>query len=1474
MKAVFCGSGSLLVQCAAAYTDAGGAIVGVISTDPALLHWAETTGYAVAHDPTADVFSGRDFEHLFSVGQLTVLPQALIERATELASNFHDGPLPGRAGLNVPAWALLEGETEHGIVWHQMTGAVDRGPVLVARQFPILSDDTAFRLNARCYDEGLSAFRDLLVDLRNGQLASTEQHTSSTWHGASDRPSRLGLLDPSASVVDGLRLTAALDFGPYPNPLALPKLWTGTRLLVFRSACRTATPVLPGRVGPVGPEGIVLGLSDGAVRIWDLFDIEGRPLVPGDTGLTEGAQLSRAPELPDALRSSVGKAEGHWRRLLVSAEPALPPFPRLREGKPGTHILELSQEAAPEVLAAAWVAWCAGLTGSTIGTLSLTSKGEHPCLSDLCPLTMEVEGTPADMVRAATDAMEAARNLGPMSADLPLRLGSEAARDKALAALSMVMADELPHGADVSISAEPARLEVSAAAFAPETARSMARAFSAYLSSFQASPEIELAALPLGTDPDLSGPEIVLDDALTIPDVLAEAVRAHASSLALEHGSQRLTFAELEDRAEALAAALVGRGAKPGMVVGIGLPRSIDLVVALYAVLKTGAAYLPLDPEFPIQRLRFILDDARAGLVITRPEMARRLDLTPEVVVAPDATERAGDCARASSDDMAYLIYTSGSTGQPKGVKVSHRSVVNFFAAMGEKIPMSPGARLLAVTSVSFDISVLEIFWTLSLGATVVLPLDGREEKRPDFSLFYFASESAGTGSEEYRLLTEGARFADTNGFSAVWTPERHFHAFGGLFPNPAITAGMLAGITENVQLRAGSTVLPLHHPVRVAEDWALVDNLSNGRAGLALASGWQPNDFLLRPEVFETRKKTMLEGVETLRGLWRGETRAFPGPDGAPVEIEVHPRCVQSEIPLWLTAAGNPETFEAAGQLGCGVLTHLLGQTFDEVAEKIRVYRAAWRQAGHAGEGHVVLMLHTFIGETEEAVLAAAKGPMKAYLKSAVDLVRRAAWSFPTIVERAASAGGTVQDVFDEKDLTEEETDQLLEHAFERYYGSAGLFGTPETAREIVDRVSEIGVDEIGCLIDFGIETDTVLASLPNIRRLMDLCSEGGRSARSVTVSEDLSTGQITHFQCTPSMAEVIVGDPEGRAAIGQLTAMMVGGEALPPDLGRRLLEAGPDVLFNMYGPTETTIWSSVARLERLDDRVPLGEPIANTVLSVRSPDGRRVPALAEGELWISGAGVAQGYLNRPELTAERFIETTEGRAYRSGDLVRRHPTGEIEFLGRVDGQLKIRGHRIETGEIETALADEMSVRMAVVRAVTRGEDTRLVAYITPGALPPNPAELKSRLAQRLPEVMVPSEFVVLSEMPLTPNGKIDRKALPEPPGASANENLEQAADSREETIAAIWADALGLSEISVTGNFFDLGGHSLLVVQVQRQMNERLGTAVSITDLFRYPTVRAISKHLGTGSRPDQSAAARGSARAAARRQRMSRR
>ncbi|MFD8457699.1 LLM class flavin-dependent oxidoreductase [Streptomyces antimycoticus] len=348
-----------------------------------------------------------------------------------------------------------------------------------------------------------------------------------------------------------------------------------------------------------------------------------------------------------------------------------------------------------------------------------------------------------------------------------------------------------------------------------------------------------------------------------------------------------------------------------------------------------------------------------------------------------------------------------------------------------------------------------------------------------DFSLFYFANNDT-EERDRYRLLLDGARFADDNGFTAVWTPERHFHPFGGLYPNPSVTGAAVAAVTKRVAVRAGSVVAPLHHPMRIAEEWSVVDNLSGGRAGVALASGWHAADFALRPENYETRKSGLMETVDTIRRLWKRESVSLTDGAGETVELTMFPPPVQPELPMWLTSGGTPATFTLAGENGMGMLTHLLGQEVDVLAQRIAEYRRAYRehQGASAGQGHVALMAHTFVGTDREAVRETVREPFSRYLASSFDL----------LIKAAEAAGAQGADMSRElKSMGPEDRQFLVAQAFDRYFETSGMFGTVDDCMAMLKQLKDAGVDEVACLVDFGVPTDVVVGGFEHLARLHD---------------------------------------------------------------------------------------------------------------------------------------------------------------------------------------------------------------------------------------------------------------------------------------------------------------------------------------------------------------------------------------------------
>jgi aminoglycoside N3'-acetyltransferase len=360
--------------------------------------------------------------------------------------------------------------------------------------------------------------------------------------------------------------------------------------------------------------------------------------------------------------------------------------------------------------------------------------------------------------------------------------------------------------------------------------------------------------------------------------------------------------------------------------------------------------------------------------------------------------------------------------------------------------------------------------------------------------------------------------------------------------------------------------------------------------------------------------------------------------------------------------------------------------------------------------------------------------------------------------------------------------------------------------------------------------------------------------AADPARLRERLAHSGATVMQATPASWRMLVEAGWERAPA---LKVLCGGEALGRELANALLARACEV-WNLYGPTETTIWSAAYKLDGKQgagSAVPLGRPIANTQLYVLDEAMQPVPAGVAGELYIGGAGLARGYLNRPELTAEKFVPdpfgpVPGGRLYRTGDLARYRPDGTLEYLGRIDHQVKVRGYRIELGEVEAVLRKQAGVREAVVvaREAMPG-DQRLVAYVVPAQGPgPAVSELRDFVKAQLPDYMVPSAFVLLDALPLTPNGKVDRRALPAPDYArpELEKGLVAPHDAFERQLTHMWEDLLGVTPIGVQDDFFALGGHSLLAVQLFAHVEKWTGQHLPLAILFQNPTIAQLASSL----------------------------
>ncbi len=461
-------------------------------------------------------------------------------------------------------------------------------------------------------------------------------------------------------------------------------------------------------------------------------------------------------------------------------------------------------------------------------------------------------------------------------------------------------------------------------------------------------------------------------------------------------------------------------------------------------------------------------------------------------------------------------------------------------------------------------------------------------------------------------------------------------------------------------------------------------------------------------------------------------------------------------------------------------------------------------------------------------------------------------------------------KDFKDAKDGKDKRTPALSANAAYVIYTS-GSTGRP---KGVVVEHRSIAAYIAGAAEDFGLRPgDRVLqfASMSFDTSAEEIYPALASGATLVLRPDDMASS-IAHFLREAERLSLTVLDlptafwhelAEGLGREGTLPAcvrlVIVGGEkALPDRLALWREKVGPGVqLLNTYGPTEATIVTTRCDLTEGTGEAPIGRPVPGARAYVLDRSGGPAPVGVPGELHVGGSGLARGYLNRPEITAERFVPDPFGgargaRLYRTGDLVRWRPDGELEFLGRVDHQVKIRGFRIELGEVEAALRAHDGIRDTAVTVLrTPQGDSRLVAYLVMNGEPADRAELRRFLLARLPEYMVPVLYLDLPALPLTPSGKVDRRALPEPRGERPDTGASGAGyvaprTELERAIAAVWRDLLGIDQVGIEDNFFDLGAHSLLIVRAHGRLREALGRELTVIDLFRNPSVGALARHL----------------------------
>ncbi|MFF8322863.1 amino acid adenylation domain-containing protein [Streptomyces bobili] len=754
---VVIGEETLLVECTRLLVARGHTVAAVVSPSAELLDWAEGEGLPAVPfgADLAERLTPLRFDYLFSIANLRMLPEEVLALPTRLPVNFHDGPLPRHAGLFATSWAILDGDKQHGVTWHVMNLEADTGDVLKRRAVPVDPAATVHDLDVACFEAGVESFAELVDELAGGTATRTPQDLGlRTYHGRYDALPRGGVFDwrqPAAALDALVRATA---FGRRRNDFGTALLARGDDLLAVRAVEVTDRPSTaePGTVVDAGPDALTVATGDRDVRLTDLAALSGERLAP----LALARELGgRFPHLPDAAVAELTEAaraghrqERRWLRALRSLRPVFPPRfgpldPVARPAGPvplPEALRERGTEPERPALAAV-LAFLARLTrGDERHVAVSVPRAVSPAASRILAPDVPLQAPEglldlplSGLTELVGTALDGLRDRPPYRRDLPLRHPdlTGAART------GLPVAVVLPGGAEpgdrpltVRIGAEGAVGFHAGAGLTADHERWLAGHFAAFLDALAADPH-----RPLGTA-DLLAPEerelllgrwndtdeeyprqetvtrLVTDIACAAPDVTA--VRFEDRSLG---------YGELDEAADRLARHLAGLGAGPGTVVGVYLERSPELLVSLLAVLRTGAAYVPIDPIYPPARIGHMLQDSGARLVVTDETLGGTLAEFPVTPVPVSTALTTGPPAapldRSDPDTPAYVIYTSGSTGLPKGVQVGHRALVNFLWTMARRPGFDCRDSLLALTTVCFDIAGLELYLPLVRGGTV-----------------------------------------------------------------------------------------------------------------------------------------------------------------------------------------------------------------------------------------------------------------------------------------------------------------------------------------------------------------------------------------------------------------------------------------------------------------------------------------------------------------------------------------------------------------------------------------------------------------------------------------------------------------------------------------------------------------------------------------------------------------------------------
>ncbi|MEP6901718.1 MAG: amino acid adenylation domain-containing protein [Actinomycetota bacterium] len=779
------GSGTLPIRCAEILLHCGQEICAIASSDAEVKKWAKEN--KISHlTPGANLAQEIDlpFDYLFSIVNEHILREDVLQLPRKLAINYHDAPLPKYAGTHATSWALMNGETSHGISWHVITDVVDAGDILKQERVEIANGDTALTLNTKCYEAALNAFTELVEDLSTGNVVGKKQNLEErTFFPRFKRPINGSLISWNSCAAEISALVRALNFGNHPNPLGAAKFAVKNEFFIVSEleTLESASESVAGTINEIGEDFLRISTANKEIILRKILSLDGQSVSISDLTakfhLHEGYQFAdidaKKVQRIEGLYKANCKHESYWVKKLSGLEPAVPPFANSTATSDSANyenvpmpipdevltFLEQSQEErkTSNFILAAFGALLARLGGVNSFDVAYSDSetqseiaGLEKLFSTQTPFRFNVDCLQNfnDFYKALKEETEPVKNHKTYAHDLiirfpQLRLPGEFGNKFALPVVIAKVErfdDYAPiEGNELTLMISENESEIGwiydRNKMDAENIDKLIRHFTTFLKGIVANSECQIAYLPLLTEKERHQLLVEWNDNQRdypkdkcIHQLFEAQVNRTPDAVALIFGDEHLTYQELNRRANQLARHLQTLGVGAEILVGICVERSIEMIVGVLGILKAGGSYVPLDPVYPKDRLAYMLEDSQASVLLTQQKLVSELSQHQAKIVCLDSDwqkiaqeAEENPISSVTPNNLAYVIYTSGSTGKPKGVAIEHRNTVAFLSWANSVFTVNQLKGTLASTSVCFDLSLYEMFAPLSCGGTVIL---------------------------------------------------------------------------------------------------------------------------------------------------------------------------------------------------------------------------------------------------------------------------------------------------------------------------------------------------------------------------------------------------------------------------------------------------------------------------------------------------------------------------------------------------------------------------------------------------------------------------------------------------------------------------------------------------------------------------------------------------------------------------------